>query len=73
MFLLAGGILLDLELGSLHDKVHATVDTDCIVERQEVKSIFLVVGPGNVVGDDAPQGSGHSNGSELGEVLFVLV
>ena len=26
-----------------------------------------------MVGDDAPQGSGHSNGSEFGEVLFILV
>ena len=26
-----------------------------------------------MVGDDAPHGGGHSNGLELGEVLFILV
>ena len=50
-----------------------TIDTDSVVEGQEVQGKLLAVGPGYVVGNDAPKGSGHSNVLEFGVVHFILV
>ena len=54
-------------------QIHATVHADIVVEGQEVQGKLSTVGPGYVVGNDVPKGSGHYNGSELGVVRFILV
>ena len=71
-FWLVGGVFFDRKLGYLHNEVHTTVDVNPVVEGQEVQGEFAMIRPGCVIGDNTPEGSGHSNGSELGGSMSSL-
>ncbi len=56
-----GDVLLNLQLSGSDNKIHAIIDANGKVAGEEVVGKLGSVGPGNMNGDDAADGCGHSN------------
>ncbi len=63
----------DRELDCLNDEVHASVDTDGIVEREKVVCKFVSECCGDVGCDDAPDSRGDADGSKFVGVVWIFV
>ena len=66
-------VLLNAKLYCLDYKVHASANTNGVIEQEHINGKSLTVGDYYVTGGEPSHSGGDVDGSELGGIIWVLV